>query len=200
MFPDQRIPIIESSQQFPNVKKKKQSFNNAVGPNAELPGVDEMRCFAVLLVSLSLAAVHGTGLAQDEHLVKDNLPKSKIETAVQHSGGKSVFDDPLGGVVVNRTVTVLGDDFYQYFSTYWREKDISSKFTISVHERPSARFGSEIWVQFRQKRMFHTFLPPARAATKKISAMAVDMVYRNIAESEVERMMVRSPDLGPEEM
>lgn len=159
-----------------------------------------MRCSAVLLVSLSFAAPHGAALAQDEHLVKDNLPKSKIETAVQHSAGKSVFDDPLGGVVVNRTVTVLGDDFYQYFSTYWREKDISSKFTISVHERPSARFGSEIWVQFRQKRMFHTFLPPARAATKKISAMAVDMVYRNIAESEVERMMVRSPDLGPEEM
>ena len=159
-----------------------------------------MRCSAVLLVSLSVAAVHGAALAQDEHLVKDALPKSKIETAVQHSGGKSVFDDPLGGVVVNRTVTVLGDDFYQYFSTYWREKDISSKFTISVHERPSARFGSEIWVQFRQKRMFHTFLPPARAATKKISAMAVEMVYRNIAESEVERMMVRSPDLGPEEM
>jgi len=159
-----------------------------------------MRCSAVLLVSLSFAAAHGAALAQDEHLVKDNLPKSKIETAVQHSAGKSVFDDPLGGVVVNRTVTVLGDDFYQYFSTYWREKDISSKFTISVHERPSARFGSEIWVQFRQKRMFHTFLPPARAATKKISAMAVDMVYRNIAESEVERMMVRSPDLGPEEM
>lgn len=159
-----------------------------------------MRCSAVLLVSLSFAAPPGAALAQDEHLVKDNLPKSKIETAVQHSAGKSVFDDPLGGVVVNRTVTVLGDDFYQYFSTYWREKDISSKFTISVHERPSARFGSEIWVQFRQKRMFHTFLPPARAATKKISAMAVDMVYRNIAESEVERMMVRSPDLGPEEM
>lgn len=159
-----------------------------------------MRCSAVMLVSLSFAAAHGTARAQDEHLVKDNLPKSKIETAVQHSGGKSVFDDPLGGVVVNRTVTVLGDDFYQYFSTFWREKDISSKFTISVHERPSARFGSEIWVQFRQKRMFHTFLPPARAATKKISAMAVDMVYRNIAESEVERMMVRSPDLGPEEM
>src|SRR5690606_2329525 len=104
------------------------------------------------------------------------------------------------GVVVNRTVTVLGNDFYQYFSTYWREKDISNQFTISVHERPSARFGSEIWVQFRQKRMFHTFLPPARAATKQISAMAVDMVYQNIVDSEVERVLTKSPDLGPEEL
>ncbi len=159
-----------------------------------------MRCSAVLLTSLSLAAVCCPGFSQDLPLVKDSLPQSKIEKAERHAGGKSVFDDPLGGVVVNRTVTVLGNDFYQYFSAYWREKDISSTFSISVHERPSARFGSEVWVQFRQKRMFHTFLPPARAATKEISAIAVEMVYQNIAESEVERIMIRSPDLGPEEM
>ncbi|HUH60078.1 MAG TPA: curli production assembly/transport protein CsgE [Candidimonas sp.] len=113
---------------------------------------------------------------------------------------KSVFDDPLAGVVVNRTVTVLGKDFYQYFTAIWRQKDVNSQFSISIHERPSARFGSEIWVQFGQKRMFHTFLPPARSATKKISAMAVNMVYDNIKNSEVERLMVKSPDLGPEEM
>ena len=112
----------------------------------------------------------------------------------------SVFEDPLSGIVVNRTVTVLGNDFYQYFSSRWRQKDISSKYSISIHERPSARFGSEIWVQFRQKRMFHAFLPPARAATKKISWSAVEMVYQNINDSELERIMVKSPDLGPEEM
>ena len=157
-----------------------------------------MRRFAVLLSLFSLAASYGPARGQEP--VKGELPPSKIEQAERHAGGKSVFDDPLGGIVVNRTVTVLGNDFYQYFSTYWREKDISSTFSISIHERPSARFGSEIWVQFRQKRMFHTFLPPARAATKEISAVAVDMVYRNIAESEVERILTRSPDLGPEEM
>ena len=113
---------------------------------------------------------------------------------------RSVFDDPLGGIVVNRTVTVLGKDFYQYFSSRWRQKDISGQYTISIHERPSARFGSEIWVQFRQKRMFHAFLPPARAATKKISWSAVELVYQNINDSEIERIMVKTPDLGPEEM
>lgn len=129
---------------------------------------------------------------------KDTLPKAKVNGSTEPR--KSVFDDPLSGVVVNRTITVLGKDFYQAFTTQWRQKDVSNKYTITIFERPSARFGSEIWVQFRQKRMFHTFLPPARAATKKISAMAVEMVYQNIADSEVERMLVKSPDLGPEEM
>ncbi len=113
---------------------------------------------------------------------------------------KSVFDDPLAGVVINRTVTVQGKDFYQFFATLWRQREAGSRFTISIHERPSARWGSEIWVQFRQNRVFHTFLPPARSATRKISALAVEIVEQNIADSEVERILVRSPDLGPEEM
>lgn len=156
-----------------------------------------MRCSMVWLISLAAAASSPLAQGQDLPLAKDSLPPTVLDGG---QGKKSVFEDPLGGVVVNRTVTVLGNDFYQDFTALWRQKDISNKFSISIYERPSARFGSEIWVQFRQKRMFHVFLPPARAATKKISAVAVELVYQNIADSEAERILVRSPDLGPEEM
>lgn len=136
--------------------------------------------------------------------VKNSLPATKLNNGLADTADngkrKSIFDDPLAGVVVNRTITVLGQDFYRYFTAQWRQKDLDNRYTISIYERPSARFGSEIWVQFRQKRMFHIFLPPARAATKKISGMAVEMVYQNIADSEVERLTIKSPDLGPEEM
>lgn len=111
-----------------------------------------------------------------------------------------IFDDPLGGVVVNRTVTVLGKDFYQYFSTRWRQSPDANRYTISVHERPTARFGSEIWVQYRQQRVFHTFLPPARAATRPISEFAVQQVLENVSRWELERLTTKHPDLGPEEL
>lgn len=159
-----------------------------------------MRPFLVVSVVLAATLYGQAACSQAKALATDPLPQTKLDEATGDKKRKSVFDDPLAGVVVNRTVTVLGKDFYQFFSAYWREKDISGEFSISIHERPSARFGSEVWVQFRQKTMFRTFLPPARSATKKISAMAVDVVYQNIADSEVERVMVRSPDLGPEEM
>ncbi|SHI36494.1 curli production assembly/transport protein CsgE [Pollutimonas bauzanensis] len=186
-----------------------------------------MRTFATVLAPLALAlcgqaahaaamtvikdATQATEAAESKAAVaKDKLPKPGLNGANGANGAngmngangprKSVFDDPLAGVVVNRTVTVLGQDFYQYFTSLWRQKDTGGQFSISIYERPSARFGSEIWVQFRQKKMFHAFLPPARAATKKISAAAVEIVYQNITDSEVERIMVKSPDLGPEEM
>lgn len=111
-----------------------------------------------------------------------------------------IFDDPLAGVVVNRTVTVLGKDFYQAFSTRWRQNPEAARYSISIHERPSARFGSEIWVQYRQQRVFHTFLPPARAATRPISEAAIPIVLKNVSRREVERRTTWNPDMGPEEL
>lgn len=112
----------------------------------------------------------------------------------------SLSDEPLAGVVINRTVTVLGWDFYQNFAAIWRAKFADSRYTVSVHERPTAQFGSEMWVEYKQKRMFHAFLAPARSATKPVAAAAVDMVYKNIIDSNVQSLLFTDVDLAPEEM
>lgn len=111
-----------------------------------------------------------------------------------------IFRDPLSGVVVNRTVTVLGKDFYRFFATQWRQQPAAARYSISVYERPTARFGSEIWVLYRQQMVFHAFLPPARAATREISEIAVQHVLENVSKRESERLTTRNPDLGPEEL
>jgi curli production assembly/transport component CsgE len=112
----------------------------------------------------------------------------------------SLSDEPLAGVVINRTVTVLGWDFYQNFAAIWRAKFADSRYTVSVHERPTAQFGSEMWVEYKQKRMFHAFLAPARSATKPVAAAAVDLVYKNIIDSNVQSLLFTDVDLAPEEM
>lgn len=111
-----------------------------------------------------------------------------------------LLEDPLRGVVVNRTITVQGQEFYQYFSMRWAYIAGEATYTLSVHERPSARWGSEVWVEYRRDRVFHMFLPPIRSQTKEISQQAADMVLDRIEEMELERALFTSEDLGPEEM
>lgn len=139
------------------------------------------------------STAQGSTRPEDESIARDRT--EDVQRAVDR-----IFDEPLSGVVVNRTVTVLGKDFYRYFSNYWRVHSESSRYSISIHERPTARFGSEIWVLYRQQRMFHTFLPPARQATRDISEIAVQLVLENIQRRELERLTTRNPDLGPEEL
>ncbi len=138
--------------------------------------------------------------AQDEKPLANGgkLPQTHLEAAERST--EKLFDQLLGGIVTNRSITVLGNDFYQEFSSYWRDKDVSSRVSLAVHERPTARFGSEIWIDFGQRRVFHIFLPPARSATRSIGRQAAEIVYRRIADIEAERLLSVSPDLGREEM
>lgn len=110
------------------------------------------------------------------------------------------LEDPLTGIVINRTITVLGKDFYHYFVTAWRELDGKNTYTITIFERPSARFGSEVWVEYRRIRMFHMFMSPARQAARETGETAARTVYESITENEVQRALFKSPDLAEEEL
>lgn len=107
--------------------------------------------------------------------------------------------DTDGGVVTNQAITVAGQDFYSYFVAAWREKDGSERYTIGVRERPSARFGTEVWVEYRQRRVFRTYLPPARAAIRAISESAAEVAYQAIKEADLQNQLIRDADLGRDE-
>lgn len=115
-------------------------------------------------------------------------------------GQTPLAQDIDAGVVVNQTITLIGQDFYQNFVTAWREKPLSERYVISVHERPSARLGSQVWVEYANRRVFQTFLPPARARAMDAGVQAVEVAYQNIVDTDVLNLLFRDPDLGPDEL
>ena len=112
----------------------------------------------------------------------------------------TIKDEVLGGLVINRTITVLGWDFYKDFSEVWRALHADSTYTVTIYERPTAQWGSEIWIDYDRTRVFHTFLSPARSQAKEVSKQAVDSVYTSIVEINVQRALYSDIDLAPKEM
>lgn len=104
------------------------------------------------------------------------------------------------GVVVNQTVTVAGQDFYQRFVAAWRERDLSERFSISIHERPSPRWGSQVWIEFAQRRIFQSALPGGRGEIQALAEKAIETAYQLIADAEVDRLLFRDADVGPDEI
>jgi curli production assembly/transport component CsgE len=111
-----------------------------------------------------------------------------------------VLQELYGGVVANQTMTVVGQDFYQYFVALWRDKQMSDRYEVSIHERPSARWGSQIWVEYAQRRVFQAVLPPARANIRSLTEQAVEIAYQNIVETEMQRLLFKDSDVGPDEI
>ena len=108
--------------------------------------------------------------------------------------------DLYGGVVVDQTVTGFGHVFYQNFVSFWRDQPLSDRYSISIHESATARFGSKVWVEYAQRRMFQAFLPPSNTVIRATSEKAAALVYSNIIDTDVQRLLFRDVDIGQDEL
>lgn len=132
--------------------------------------------------------------------VAAHAAQGEVTEASEHDLNGRVLQEVYAGVIVDQTVTVVGHEFYQYFAALWRDKERSERYAISVHERPSARHGSQLWIEYAQRRVFQAFLPMTRANVKTVSQEAADIAFQNVVDIEVQRLVFRDPDLGADEM
>jgi curli production assembly/transport component CsgE len=103
------------------------------------------------------------------------------------------------GIVTNQAITVAGHEFCQYFIAAWLDKPDSDRYTIAIRERPSARWGSQVWVEFGSRRVVRAQLPPARAELKSLGENAAESAYQAIRDIERQRTLIRDADLAPDE-
>ena len=103
------------------------------------------------------------------------------------------------GVITSEPVTVAGNDFCQYFMAAWRELEGSEQYTLAIRERPSARRGSEITIDYAHKRIYRSALPASRAAIRGIGIEAALTAYQAVQQADLERRLVHDADLGPDD-
>ncbi|NHZ95783.1 CsgE family curli-type amyloid fiber assembly protein [Massilia sp. CCM 8734] len=142
------------------------------------------------LCALSLGCMIGATAGQA-------APQDARDTLEQ--GRRALASDTDSGVVTSQSITVAGHDFCQYFMAAWREKEGSERFTLAIVERPSARRGSEVRIDFAQRRVFETRLPAARAAIKSLSEDAAERTWQAVLEADAERKSTHDADLAPDE-
>jgi curli production assembly/transport component CsgE len=108
--------------------------------------------------------------------------------------------DPDGwGIVTSQPITVAGHEFCRYFIAEWLDKPDSDHYTIALRERPSARWGTQVWVEFGPRRMLQVQLPPARTELKALGENAAESAYQAIQDIERQRTFLRDADLAPDE-
>ncbi|KQR81648.1 hypothetical protein ASG35_04935 [Burkholderia sp. Leaf177] len=115
-------------------------------------------------------------------------------------GGHLSVVEEIGGIVTNDAVTLVGQDFYASFSQSWTQMPMSERYVVSVHERPSARYGSLVWVEYGQRRVFQAFLPIARANIRPIAESAAASALQTVMQADIARLLFHDTDLGSDEM
>ncbi|WP_446731615.1 curli production assembly/transport protein CsgE [Pseudomonas sp. OTU5201] len=114
-------------------------------------------------------------------------------------GAAHAEEDEFMGFIVDYTISHIGHDFYRSFSE--RLRDTSKlDFNLVVRERPDARWGSLIWVEYEQRVLYRQFLPPNTAELKPAAYAAADMVLEAIAQQKLQRLLQDTHDMERDEL
>ncbi|WP_038177411.1 MULTISPECIES: curli production assembly/transport protein CsgE [Vibrio] len=87
-----------------------------------------------------------------------------------------ILENEVDGLIIDRTMTRLGDDFYFFFSQYLNERHGSLKENLTVKERPTALSGSIISVLHRERVIYRTALSPGRKQAENKAKAAMNAV------------------------
>ncbi|HSP31088.1 MAG TPA: CsgE family curli-type amyloid fiber assembly protein [Halomonas sp.] len=106
----------------------------------------------------------------------------------------------LTGVMVDRTITMAGKTFYRAFSQRAMDNLIIGNATITINERPDARWGSQIWVMEGNQMHFRTQLSPRINEADRAAGEAVQTVEEALLRQQLASALTSDKDLGKEEL
>jgi len=99
-----------------------------------------------------------------------------VDKPVKETNENYLIENEVNGLIIDRTMTRLGDDFYFFFSQLVNERHGSLKENLTVKERPTALSGSIISVSHRGKVIYRTALSPGRKRAEDKAREALNVL------------------------
>jgi curli production assembly/transport component CsgE len=118
-------------------------------------------------------------------------PKALEESSVDE------VDDliEIDGLIIDRTLTRLGKDFYFSFSIKMNSKHNDLDVNLTVKERPTALSGSIIGVYHFDKVIYRGALSPGQRQAEEKAEQAIEAVDRYIVRWQTEKLFKDTYDL-----
>ncbi len=115
-----------------------------------------------------------------------------------HVSDSRELDNEISGFVLDQTITRLGHDFSAYLSQY-RNANNLGEYNLAVYERPSARWGNYIWVEYNRTRVFSLFMSPSRTNVQSVAEQAARQIHNEILRQELLYRLIPDADLAGDE-
>lgn len=90
-------------------------------------------------------------------------------------------DIELGGMVLDRTISRFGKDFFFYYTSYWRDIPSTNGMTVVIHEQIFPQAGTRLWVEIERTKIFETYFGRRQNDVKKLAEQAILISINEVA-------------------
>ncbi len=110
------------------------------------------------------------------------------------------IDDEISGFTHDSTITRVGHEFARYLGDY-RNTNFSQNndYNLTVYERPSARWGSLIWVTLDNREVYRRFLPPGKVDLSNEATSAAQYIHNQAQQQQLQMLFMDTFDLAQDE-
>ncbi|KMY68945.1 hypothetical protein AAU61_05120 [Desulfocarbo indianensis] len=111
-------------------------------------------------------------------------------------GVQKSYDDLLSeGLLLNHTITPMGQNFYKDFVAAWVPPADVTEFTIVITERFNPQWGSLVFITVDDDMVFQQFLSARNVVIEDVINQAVSEVHRHLFQREIIKRFQKSNDL-----
>ncbi len=104
------------------------------------------------------------------------------------------------GVVTNQTVSFTGQGFYREFVTHWSDKERADRYSYRHPRAAVGALGQPDLDRVCQSQDIPD-LRLARTRRHQVHQRAGGgRAYQNVVEADIQRLLIREPDVGPDEI
>lgn len=160
---------------------------------------------ALLWCLTSVANAQPNGLVDASSLTRNEQAEVDAINQLSSPDGPEIQGRPNGsseltGIMVDRTITMAGKTFYRAFSQQAMDNVIIGNATITIQERPDARWGSQVWIMEGNRMYFRTQLSPRISEADRVAGDAVKTVEEALLQQQLSAALTSDKDLGKEEL
>ncbi|TDB02884.1 CsgE family curli-type amyloid fiber assembly protein [Halomonas marinisediminis] len=135
-------------------------------------------------------------IAEQEEGVAETPGQAEEELEQQFQLG----EPGIAGVLIDRTITMTGKTFFRQFSQLSLARPIISEANLAVYERPSARWGSQVWITLDNQVVFEATMPPRLSDVDDYVEVAIEQVEQRVIRKSILQALDNDPDLADEEI
>lgn len=107
-------------------------------------------------------------------------------------------DVEIDGILVNKTITWFGQDFFSHFAQAWRNQHFRGE-GVAIEEKPSARQGTLIIIRYKGAIVYRVSIAGTRSNSRKRGARAVSYVLSRIQSIDIASAGFGQIDLSGDE-
>jgi curli production assembly/transport component CsgE len=159
--------------------------------------------FVLGLPAAGLANPQSTGgTPQDGRLVDEPAVIMEEPGAAEEELSRQfrLGEPGIQGVIVDRTITMTGKTFFRQFSQLSLDRPVIANANLAIHERPSARWGSQVWITEGNRVIFEATMPPRLSDIDEYVDIAIEQVEELIIRQTILEALDSDPDLADEEI